>query len=173
MNTFSKGKKWSSYSWLLMICTTLILLVSNSIHSQTTTNTNEPSFFSETRNIEYGRLNEIKKAVDHLELLKKRDSLQQIQIRELDSTVSSIRAALEYVNQKVIPSYERELDKWSAIDKERQAKAAIAQDLSKLEINAIRSKRFSLGPYIGYGYASDGVGGPSAGICLNLTLFRF
>tara|TARA_R110000772_G_scaffold153261_1_gene264254 strand:+ start:21537 stop:21851 length:315 start_codon:yes stop_codon:yes gene_type:complete len=101
------------------------------------------------------------------------DSSRVIQIQKLDSTVISLRLALDRLQNKVIPGFESEIQILEAIDLERIEKAEIADQLNKIAIAAARSKRITIGPAVGWGFNSTGESGPIFGVVINYAVFRF
>jgi hypothetical protein len=158
-----------------MLSAIILILGSNSIVSQNTSNTSEPEFFNESRPIKYRQLNEVLKLAEFQRQADIRDSIQKRQLAIQDSIIKSQENIITRYENKLIPNLQSQLALFQQQSNAQTELNTIRDEKWQLKYDKLKSRRLGLGGYIGYGGAFDGFSVkalPSIGFSIHYTIIR-
>lgn len=175
MSTLKKNEKWICSKNISTILCTIFILASNLIVSQTTSNTSEPSYFSESRSITYRNLNEALKYAKFKSKADERDSIQKKQLSIKDSIIKAQANIIERYEKNVLPNLQNQISILLIKNEKQEELNDIRDEKWQLKLDNLKRRRIGIGGYVGYGANFNGITistSPSVGVSLHYTLLR-
>lgn len=142
------------------------------IHSQKTSNINEPTYFNSKRDITYRNLNEALKYAEALKLANANDSIQQVQIKIKDSIIQKLREVNDTYKFDIVPNLKHHISLLEQKEVSQSELWSIKNEKWEIKYSKLKSKRFGFGFSAGYGAATTGLS-PFVGVSVNYTIIRF